>query len=300
MKKNILLALYLFLLFPTSYSLAGYMGVIEADPLPESCQIFRDGKKVSCNTRVLYLGDRLHPGLPIEQLKVSLASIAIMNVDELGGFWIQAAGQEIDDGAIRSFIDNFLGKEEHYVAITAVRGTSGDRTEAFLKAIKVTPPSEATALPNVPIVFRWRKGEGEELVIEDDSEKVVFSHALEKTGTYELLPAKVGLQPGQQYTWYYRGDVLEEHYRLNLIDPDMEANQVVASELKKLPEINSVDDAIYTAAYLQVISDLSESLDLYWLSYQVLPRSFDGLSADQKTKLLNLISRYYDKTKMMN
>ena len=134
-------------------------------------------------------------------------------------------------------------------------------------------------------------------MVEDSSNKIVFKKSLAESGTYKLKPEEIGLQKGQEYTWYYSGDLLGRRHRLYLLDLDNWNNEGIAKRIKSLPEITTVDDAIYTSTFLQLASDYYGDLDFYWLSYQVLPQTIDSLSKKQRTQVLNLINRYQSYTR---
>lgn len=279
---------------------AGYMGIILDETTPEDCRIVRGKKSVGCESRVLYVGDRIQINPSMRPLNIRVSPFVELISEGKGSLLVIPKHQDIDKGCIKSFIDNFIGKEEHFRALTAVRGTSKDIAEAFLDKLPVTPPPIATVLPNVPIVFRWRNGEGEELIIEDLSKEIIYSRQLKGLESLLIAPAEMGLVPGQEYVWYYRGDILEDRYSFSVLKIDKQTMEPIDIVLRDLGGIKDVEDAIVVSATLQAISDTSEDFDFYWLSYQVLPRKFHGLDQNQKTRVLNLMNRYYERFRRMN
>jgi len=274
---------------------AGYMGIILDETTPEACHIIREKKSLGCESRFLYAGDRVQINPSSKSLNIRLSPFAELISAGDGSLLVKSKPQDIEKGCIKSFVDNFIGKEEHFRALTAVRGGSKDVAEAFLEKLPVTPPPIVTALPNVPIVFRWRTGEGEELVIENLSTKIVYSRQLRGLKSLKISPLDMDLVPGQEYVWYYRGDILGDRYRIRVLKLNKETIEPFNGILKDIGDIENVEDAIQVSATLQTISDISENFDFYWLSYQVLPRSFQELDQSETTKVLNLMNRYYER-----
>lgn len=139
--------LLFFIIIIPCFALA-YEGIILNEPMPGSCSLLRGNKAFKCGTGTrLYFGDTVQIGFPDKELNLHLFPHAQLLKDELGLLHIEKATHKVEEGWIKALIENHLGKEQSYLANTAVRGGTDHTIKAFIEAIKVTPPLRRLFFP---------------------------------------------------------------------------------------------------------------------------------------------------------
>ncbi len=69
---------------------------------------------------------------------------------------------------------------------------------------------------------------------------------------------------------------------------DRKTEKGILRTLKKIKKqkITPLEKIIIKSTYLQLMSDIYENIELYWLSYQILPDNLDTLHEDEDLKKL--------------
>jgi hypothetical protein len=112
-----------------------------------------------------------------------------------------------------------------------------------------------------------------------------------------MVPEKAGIRPGMAYTMLLDAPTYVRKLKVSLVDPTLQDEIVKGlAEVDGAPASSPAEKAIEKAAYLQLISDAYPAeLDLYWLSFQVLPSDVGGLPSDQAETVRALKARCFSR-----
>lgn len=132
------------------------------------------------------------------------------------------------------------------------------------------PGSDATLLMNQIVNFKWHEPVSGRFSIRDEKGKVIFSKNLTGANSTEIIPSKIGLIPGGEYTW----ETGETRYRFRIIPQDDEAMIMSQLNLIDADDMSETARIMKKSEYVQYISDcFPAEIDLYWLSTQWLSGS---------------------------
>lgn len=156
------------------------------------------------------------------------------------------------------------------------------------------PGYDVTLLKDCEVRFSWNAQDNAKFFIKDEQGKIVFEKTFNGVNYVDLVPANLKLSEGKSYVWGL--DDSFEEYKFKILDSQMEKDL-----LSKLAEIDGEkltepENVLKKAEYLQLISDMfSETVDLYWLSLQLLSgmNTYQGLEAE-KNMLLNRCRKHLD------
>lgn len=141
-----------------------------------------------------------------------------------------------------------------------------------------SPGFNATLLMNQTVYFAWQI-DGKNFVIRDAKGKTVFEQAVGDSKELEILPGKLKLKAGQQYSWGLDNDT---RYTFTILPKQIE--QELLDNLAELDaeKISAEERAIKKASYIQALSEnYPNDFDLYWLSAQWM---FEISPTDKKIK----------------
>lgn len=133
-----------------------------------------------------------------------------------------------------------------------------------------TPGYSVTLLPLENTVFSWPVS-GKTFIIADSKKYQVVRVPLAGERSLRLTPERIGMQPGQKYSWYIEGVDTDEFFDIRLLGTTyvslVRDGFAVIDKTSRDPE----ERAVRKAAYVQLLSDLyPKEVDLYWLSAQLI------------------------------
>ena len=273
-------------------SAASSRGIVTGDS--ESIMIERSGQILPCSKgELLYEGDILR-GPNVNNLQVEwhpYAKAQSISPTEIKVVYQSPGAMDMVVYKLQEFF-GFVDKESQ-AQYAATRG--GEQAETV---ILPQPGFKATMLAGYPITFAWGEPKGRGLVIENNKKEVIFKKTITGLSTLTLKQEELPIKPGEQYTWRIEG--MYDKYTISLVDKNV-TKEIIAGLEKIDQENTSVNDKLLSkAAYLQMISDgQSESVDLYWLSYQLLQSiNIEGNAelAGKVTLLINRFSKHLENT----
>lgn len=133
-----------------------------------------------------------------------------------------------------------------------------------------TPGYSVTLLPQENTTFSWPVS-GKTLIIADSKKYQVVRVPLSGERSLKLTPERIGMQPGQKYSWYIEGIETDEFFDIRLLGTEyvslVRDGFAVIDKTSRDPE----ESAVRKAAFAQLLSDLyPKEVDLYWLSVQLV------------------------------
>jgi len=229
--------------------------------------IERSGQSLPCSKgELLYEGDILK-GLDVHNLEVEWHPYA--KAQSISPTEIKVVYQPpgVMDMAIYK-LQEFFGfvEKESQAEYAATRGGEKKQPE---ERIFPQPGFKATLLTGYPITFAWGEPTSRGFIIENSKKEIIFQKTIPETDCLTLQQEEIPITAGQQYTWRIEG--MYDRYNLSLADENV--TKEILAGLDKIDQGNgSVNEKLlHKAAYLQMISDDQPgSVDLYWLSYQLL------------------------------
>ena len=135
--------------------------------------------------------------------------------------------------------------------------------------LKPQPGFEATLFYNQNVIFAWENSNHKIFTIKDEHGKKIFEKKIEGLTSIDINPSSIKLKAGQNYTWNF--DVTGKNYKFTLFDEN--AEKEILSQLATIDSenISANEKILKKAAYVQLLSDAhSDTIDLYWLSLQLL------------------------------
>ena len=256
----------------------------------DNCQITHLGKSYDCDERrQIYLGDVIRKKPSIKALKIKWAPY--VKGAPRGETFLEAVADRPETfqaksyaGAAKEYLQDFVRPAEHRVTSAVTRDPR------YRSAI----PDRVTLLSGYPTLISRDGVQFTSLVILAADGKEVVTMPVGGNEQIVLAPERLPLKPGENYAVQLRGDAAVRRFTASVLKKELE-EQVIQGladiDKEGLPGAEAV---VRKAAYLQMISDLyPETLDLYWLSFQLLRDSRFTLTKEQEEAFTALRERYY-------
>ena len=260
-KKMIAMLLMTFLWgFCLAGNAAPLAGIVLTDR--NSVNIYRaDGQQIPCKLHeTLFEGDRIiGPGAEYVAVKWYLnAKGIVVGPDEVRAEIYRPSTIE----QLSNKIQEFLG------ILDTERKTAAMVTRAGENDSLLLPGQGATLLPGQKVDYVWGAKTGKAFIVADSNGNEIFRQHVSGQEVVSFSPEEVGLSPGGKYRWAIEG--VKGLNRISVLDArTAELIQTGLASYSK--EKNEAEKGIKQAAYLQLMSDsYPESIDLYWLSGQIL------------------------------
>lgn len=126
-----------------------------------------------------------------------------------------------------------------------------------------SPCTDSTLLMNETAYFAWGI-DGKNFVIKDAKGKTVFEQAVGDDKELKILPSKLNLKPGQQYSWGLDNNM---RYTFTILPEKLEQELLTYLAEFDAENISAEERTIKKAGYIQALSETyPEQFDLYWLS----------------------------------
>ncbi|MCP5062111.1 MAG: hypothetical protein GY936_06565 [Ignavibacteriae bacterium] len=290
--NTFLILVYLILPFSNVFAKSSVVGVF-VKGFEDNCFVTHNNKRYECTKhRELYIGDTIETpsinelGLILEPY-VKLKHLA---KDKAQVIYIDTLDNTDMLKRATDFIKGFLRP----VKLTYFFGTTrGNRAEAETDICsnelgeKTEKPGRlCTVLFKYPIDFTWNY-EYSAIVFESLDNKEVFRQSTKGTNNLTLLPKKIGLKRDTTYNWYYEYESTPlKKQMIRLLDRKTEKGILRTLKKIKKQKITPLEKIILKSTYLQLMSDTDDNIELYWLSYQILPDNLDALHEDEDLKKL--------------
>ena len=292
--------------FSDLYAESSFVGVI-VKGYEENCEVIHDNVKYNgSERRGLYVGDIIVKKPSIDELEVQLEpyvkleSLDSDNNDKVTKVRVVYKDDSNDVNILertKNFIKGFLRpvKLTYFFAATRDFGDEAERNRCkYILQKELDKPSPySTVFLATPVEFVWDY-DFSAIVFEDLGGQEVFRKNVKDAYSAGLSPEEMDLKRDTMYNWYYEyEDVpLEKKYKMKLLDRQTERK--VLDTLKEIDkqEIMSIEKTVQKSAYLQLFSDKDENVDLYWLSYQILPKNVDALNEEDTSLVCKLKFRY--------
>jgi len=260
----------------------------------EKCEISSKGRLYECDDRRdLYIGDVVTKKPSVKKLKIKWAPYATgVEKSETSMEVVSNVPSKFQGnayvGAVKQYVDDFVKPTEYRIIVAATRD---------LKA-KTKLPYAATLIRGFPIKLSWEDEGVKSLVFLDKDNKKVFEKSIKKANSIQFTPEEVKMRPNEMYTVSLDGATLHRRLRVSLMDEALQEEILKGlSELDKA-QIADIEKKIEKSSYLQLISDAyPDKIDLYWLSFQILPEDTRQLTKDQEEAIRGLKLRYYQRGK---
>ncbi len=294
MSANIfVILLFLILPFSNVFAKGSVVGVI-VKGFEDNCFVTHNNVEYKCaEHRELYIGDTIAKNPSIDDLGLLLEPYVKLkylakNKEQV----IYVDSRDNTDMLKRStdFIKEFLKPVKLTYFLCATRSDElEDETDIcnnILEEKTKKPGLPCTALFKSPIDFEWNNGFSA-IVFESLDKKEVFRKNIKGTNNLTLLPNKIGLKRDTKYNWYYENESAPlKKQMIRLLDRKTEKG--ILRTLKKIDKqkITPLEKIILKSTYLQLMSDTDHNIELYWLSYQILPDNLDALHEDEELKRL--------------
>ena len=273
---------------------ASSRGIVTGDG--GSIVIERNGQSLPCTTgELLYEGDILK-GSNVNSLAVEWHPYAkgqSISTTEMKVVYQPPGAMDMAVYKLQEFF-GFIDKESQ-AQYAATRG--GEKVQVAA-VIFPQPGFKATILSGYPITFAWGESKGRNLVIQNNKKEVIFKKSTTGISSVTLTQEEMGMKPGEPYTWKIEG--LYDKYNISVVDSKV-AREIIAG-LEKIDQENGNgnEKLLKKAAYLQMISDdQPQSVDLYWLSYQLLQSiNLEGNAevAEKVMLLKNRVGKHLENT----
>lgn len=266
-----------------------YVGIILSG-YEKDCQITHNGKPTDCEEqRQIYLGDVIRKKPSVKALKIKWAPY--VKGAPRGETFLEAVADKPQTfqaksyaGAAKEYLQDFVRPAEYRVTSAVTRNPR--YRSGF--------PDRATLLPGYPMLISREGMQITSLAILAADGKQITETPVAGGEFITVAPEQMPLKPGESYTVLLRGDGAVRRFTASVANKDLEEQVLqglVDIDLERLPGAEAV---VRKAAYLQMISDLyPETLDLYWLSFQLLRDSRLTLTKEQEETFTALRERYY-------
>jgi hypothetical protein len=290
--------------FSQGFAKGSVVGVIMEDSYSSNCTITHNARQVSCKQyKGLSVGDVIEDTPSIDRLKFRLGPHVIM--EKLSSTQVKVVYASVPDNdknilaRTKDFLKKFLEPVKLNDFYGSARGndiSSEEKRKCHLILQKEPYLKEPYSMvlynsPH-PLTFIW-DSDFSALVFKDTRGKEIFRENIRNKESIQILPEKIGLKEGQKYTWYYEYEGRPEKlYPLKVLDRKTEKeilDNLTGIDRQQLPSLEKI---FQKAAYLQLLSDVREDVDLYWLSYALLPEDVTGLKEEEKFMVCKLKFRY--------
>lgn len=286
--------------FSNVFAKGSVVGVI-VNGFDKTCKIIHNNKTFDCvEHRELYVGDIIEKKPSINELELKLepyVTLKHINSDKVKIIYKNISKDINMIERTKGFIKGFLKPVKLTYFFAATRGdetvVERERCIHILKKELDKPGPYSTVLYDSTVEFVWEY-DFSAIVFENLNGEDIFRKNIKDVYSVRLSPEEMGLKRNKMYIWYYEyeGAPLEERYKMKLLDRQTERN--VLNTLKEIDKqnIKSIEKTVQKSAYLQLVSDINENIDLFWLSYQVLPKNVGILNEEEKSLICKLKFRY--------
>ena len=256
----------------------------------DNCQITHNGKAYDCDDRrQIYLGDTIRKKPSMKVLKIKWAPYVrgVQRSETL----LEAAVDRPETlkgktyaGAAKRYLQDFVKPEEYNVTSAVTRGPK----------YRHGLPERASLIQGFPVLISPEGMNIDAITILAADGKKVFDTPVQGGGLIVLAPERLPLAPGQTYSVQLRGEGSVRTFTAALLDRPMEDEVLQGLADIDGEKLSGGEAVVRKAAYLQMISDLyPATLDLYWLSFQLLRDSRATLSREQEEAATALRERFY-------
>jgi hypothetical protein len=256
----------------------------------DNCQITHLGKLYDCDERrQIYLGDVIRKKPSTKALKIKWAPY--VKGAPRGETFLEAVADRPETfqaksytGAAKEYLQDFVRPAEYKVTSAVTRDPR------YRSAI----PDRATLLPGYPMLISRDGMQITSLTILAADGKSIVEMPVAANATIVVSLEQLPLKPGESYSVQLRGDAALRKFTASVVKKEL-GEQVIQGladiDREGLAEAEAV---VRKAAYCQMISDLyPDTLDLYWLSFQLLRDSRATLTKEQEEVFTALRERYY-------
>ena len=291
------------------YAESGFVGVM-VDGFIGSCTVRHNNEVYNCSAhKDLHIGDIIQKKPSLKELEIKFdPSVELKKLSaDRGAIVYQAVPSNLNVLKwIKGFINKFLNPIEFRYFTAATKGPEdGSANEDGMCDMLEEQPYQPINLEESgqfftaiyaykePIEFSWTY-DLTAIVFEKSDKNEIFRNNIKEINSIKLSPKKIGLKRGETYTWYYEynDSPLAERYMVNLLDKQTEKTILDSLKLIAKQTKDETEKIIKQSAYLQLFSDANPEIDLYWLSYQMLPKDVSRLNRDHMDLICKLKFRY--------
>jgi hypothetical protein len=256
----------------------------------DNCQITHNGKSYDCDERrQIYLGDVIRKKPSVKALKIKWAPY-VKGVSR-GETFLEAVADKPDAfqaksyaGAAKEYLQDFVRPAEHRVTSAVTRDTR----------YRSGMPDRATLLPGYPMLISRDGMQITSLAILAADGKQIVETPVGGNGFVVVAPEQLPLKPGENYSVQLRGDGVVRRFTASVVKKDLEEQVLQGLADIDREGLSGAEAVVRKAAYFQMTSDLyPETLDFYWLSFQLLRDSRFALTKEQEEAFTALRERYY-------
>jgi len=254
-----------------AFAASSHVGIficIEEDPRLAS--IIRKDASIVSDPVYIYEGDKLPKNIGLE-------------------FRLEDYGSAVDVGDAYQFHENKPGFFHNLITM-AERFFSHEKTiTESVSGVARNKPGKiglqypqpgflATVISGMPVTFSWGQDTSLYIVFRDHMGREIARKDVSGRKEMVLQPDEIGLKPGETYTWQVSN--ISRSFRVTILREEIAKKILADLDQYDREEGNLADKKLKKVAYLQMVSDLfSESIDLYWLSYQQL-MNIEAVDAD--------------------
>ena len=269
-------------------SAENYKAII-LDGYEKDCTVSRSGRDYDCRiNRKLYAGDKVTKKPDIQALKVKYAPYTGAQALDMTSLVVTFDPPKDKRGIVKTLKDAMgFARTASTLSIGATRTGSSK----FIPQ----PGNNATLLPKQKSTFTWESDGGKFIVFRDSKNTEIFRKELKDESFLRLSPLKIGMKPGEVYTWSIEGVKDGKQFNIRLLSEELIRQVANDRRIIRKEASDKVDKLIQTALYLQFISDAyPQDIDLYWLSYLVLEKIENErtLKKDEKRLIHDLRINY--------
>jgi hypothetical protein len=251
-----------------------FIGKVSADAV---VGIILDGQKGSCTVKKkngatmkcragmhLHIGDEITKTQDVKKIQILWLTSSLVKAVETSKTSVRITMVPPSD---KTLIAEYARETIPFLQkLPLVRQLDGSCGQSLIPR----PGYSVTLLPEENTIFSWL-GNGNTFIITDRTKYQVVRIPLSNETSLMFTPERIGMQPGQKYSWYVEGIETDEFYDIRLLST--EYTTLVRKGFAAIE--NSIQDtekqAVVKAAYVQLLSDLyPKDVDLYWLSAQLI------------------------------
>jgi len=254
-----------------------YVGII-LQGQDKGCTITRKGEKLACSARYLFLGDVIEQKTSLKTLKIKWApNVSGKEIDKTHLEIILTKQPELKTSEytkkVAAFVNDFVKPAEHKTVSASTRAVSSPvDCKKMLRDKTENLPARASLMMETPIVLSWHISGIRKLIVMDARAEKIFEKDVSNRSEISFSAAEAGLKRGETYSWRFDAWDSKEVNTLRVLSEQSEY-EILDGLAKIDAEKNAVHEKmINKAAFLQMISDdYQDTIDLYWLSLQLLP-----------------------------
>lgn len=258
------------LLFAGNAFADGAVGII-VDGQRDNCSVKRkDGASMKCRANMdLYAGDELTKTPDVRTVRISWFAPPLTHAVAINKTTVRIVAEAPKD---RKSIATHAADTIPFLKKLNLRSSMAmARNDAPCTLFMLPMPGyNATLLPNENVVFSWATGGTTFLIVD----RKWYQHVripLSGERSVSLTPERIGIKPGETFTWQVDGSGSDEIYQIRLARPEQTSLVREGLALIDKSTADSEERAVRKAAYLQLLSDIyPKDLDLYWLSAQLI------------------------------